>query len=255
MGVSADELRKIYRSAFSRYEPDREVPDTNVRYYPYVNVNHTIRVREGKVFVRVSILFREAPKTVHAALADILVGKLLGRRVPRRSESAYREFVSDPEFREVAVEHKRSRGRKITVSPQGNAYDLERIFERLNRDYFGGDLHQPSLGWSSKKTFRRLGHYDEVHDTIVISRSLDSVSIPAFVVEYVVYHEMLHVKHPTIHRNGRRYSHTAAFRRDEQRYDYFEEAEDWIERNAADLKQIAYGKKPAGRKRYWGLFD
>ncbi|MDQ3322905.1 MAG: M48 family peptidase, partial [Acidobacteriota bacterium] len=84
-----------------------------------------------------------------------------------------------------------------------------------------------------------LGHHDAAHETIVVSRSLDGGKVPKYVVEFVVYHEMLHIFHPTVHRSGRRYNHTPAFRRDERQFAYFEEAENWIERNVKNLKRQA----------------
>lgn len=254
MAFSTEKLVEIYEKAFRAFEPERAVPDVAVSFYPYVNVNHTIRVRNGKVLVRVATLLQDAPARVHEALAVILVAKLLRHRVPPRANAIYRDFISDPDFRREALDHKKEKGRKVLTGPRGEAYDLEEIFDTLNSDYFGGTMKRPSLSWSGKRTFRRLGHYDEAHNAIVISRSLDSKRIPAFVVEYVVYHEMLHILHPPVHVNGRRYSHTAKFREDELKYDYFDEAESWIERNFDELKRFA-GKKAGRKKRYWGLFD
>jgi hypothetical protein len=64
----------------------------------------------------------------------------------------------------------------------------------------------------------------------VISRSLDQANAPELLVEYVLYHEMLHMKHRPRVINGRRVYHTAAFRADERRYTRFEEAMDELER-------------------------
>ena len=57
-----------------------------------------------------------------------------------------------------------------------------------------------------------------------------------------LFHEMLHIAHPTQHINGRRYNHTAAFKRDERKFAYYEEAERWIERNVRRLKKEAKRK-------------
>ncbi len=116
---------------------------------------------------------------------------------------------------------------------------MDEMFERLNQDYFSNRLKKPVLSWSARNTFRRLGHYDAVHETIIISKSLDNKKVPKYVAEFVVFHEMLHIFHPTQHRDGRRYNHTPAFRRDEEKFAYFEEAENWIERNAKFLKRSA----------------
>ena len=48
-----------------------------------------------------------------------------------------------------------------------------------------------------------LGHYDPPHNAIVISRILDRPGTPRLAVEYVMYHEMLHLNHPAEHREAR----------------------------------------------------
>jgi hypothetical protein len=50
---------------------------------------------------------------------------------------------------------------------------------------------------------------------------------------------MLHIKHPQVFKNGRRYVHTAAFRKDERDFELYEAAEAWIEENARKLKRFA----------------
>jgi len=129
----------------------------------------------------------------------------------------------------------------VTTS-KGAVYDLDELFAVLNERYFRNTLPKPVLTWSAKKTYRILGHHDATHETVAISRSLDSADVPRYVVEYVVFHEMLHIAHPTKHVNGRRYNHTAAFKRDEEKFAYFDEAERWIERNVRRLKKEAKKK-------------
>ena len=71
-----------------------------------------------------------------------------------------------------------------------------------------------------------------MHDHITISKTLDSLDVPEWFVEYILYHEMLHIKHPARLINGRRYYHTTAFRVDERRFPYNQEAQQWLERIA-----------------------
>jgi hypothetical protein len=56
--------------------------------------------------------------------------------------------------------------------------------------------------------------------------------VPEFLVEFVLYHEMLHMKHQPRLVNGRRVYHTAAFRADEKRFARYEQALEWIDRLA-----------------------
>ena len=232
-------IKGFYEEAFRSIGRVNEIPGIEVRFYPYVGINHTIRVRRGRVFVRISEICREMPPTGHQALAFILVAKLLRKRVSPKARDIYSSYIKTTEIREKATENKRARGRKVISSGKGEVYDLVEIFDRLNRVYFQRLLPQPVLTWSARKTYRILGHHDSTHQTIVISKSLDSTKVPEYVVEYVVFHEMLHIHHPTQHRDGRRYNHTPAFRRDERKFVYFEQAERWIERNVRKLKKNA----------------
>lgn len=231
-----------YREAFTALDKRRKAPEVDVRFYPYIGINHTIRVRDGQVFVRIAEVCRDMPPLGHQALAYILVAKLLGKRVPKQAREIYSSFVKTAEMREQVTENKRSRGRKVISTDKGEVYDLSAIFNELNRVYFKRSVPKPTLTWSARKTYRILGHHDATHDTIVVSRSLDSPDVPRYVVEYIVFHEMLHIYHPTVHHNGRRYNHTPAFRRDEEKFAYFEEAEKWIERNVRKLKRNAKKK-------------
>jgi hypothetical protein len=119
---------------------------------------------------------------------------------------------------------RQKRGRKVLTGSVGRTYNLDKLFARLNRRYFANELAKPTLSWSVRRTKRILGHHDYVHGTIVISRSLDHASIPDFLVEYVLYHEMLHMKHHPRVVNGRRVYHTAAFRADERRFEHYDQA-------------------------------
>ena len=223
-------LGVLFVDAFRQLEPNRPTPETEVRFYPYAGLNHTIRLRGGRVYVRVSDIFRDAPMSVHRALAFILVAKLLRKRTPEVHERVYRDYAFSPEVLRASDLARRQRGRKVVSSAQGRVYDLGRMFQRLNQRYFDGRIERPTLTWSQRRTRTILGHHDGVHDTIVISKTLDSADVPEWFVEYILYHEMLHIKHPARVINGRRYYHTKAFRSEEQRFPRYAEAQQWLER-------------------------
>jgi hypothetical protein len=239
MTENLDEIKKFYEEAFQIFDAKRKLPAIEISFYPYVGINHTIRVRGGAVLVRLAELCREMPLAGHKALAFILVAKLLRKKVPPRAREVYSGFIKTPEVREKALVNKKTRGRKIVTSALGDVYDLDGIFDELNLKYFRNSLPKPVLSWSARKTYRILGHHDAAHETVIVSKSLDDKKVPRYVVEYVVFHEMLHIFHPTEHRHGRRFSHTPAFRRNERKFRYFEEAEGWIERNVKQLKRKA----------------
>jgi hypothetical protein len=237
MTENLSEIKNFYEEAFQAFDAKRQIPEIEVRFYPYIGINHTIRVREGRVFVRLAEICQTMPLNGQKALAYILVAKLLRKKVPPKAREVYSDFIKTREIRAKATENKKTRGRKIITSAAGEFYDLDEIFDALNRIYFKNSLPKPVLSWSSRKTYRILGHHDSTHETVIVSRSLDDKKVPQFVVEYVVFHEMLHIFHPTEHRNGRRYNHTPAFRRNERKFLYFEAAESWIAQNVKHLKR------------------
>ena len=150
--------------------PKRPVPDVDVRYYPYAG-SITLSVPLGRVYVRLSDIFKTAPLGVHRALAFILVAKLLRRRAPVFYEKVYRDYACTPETLRASDLARRHRGRKMISSAQGRYYDLSRMFARLNRRYFDGQIEEPTLTWSQRRTRTILGHHDGVHETIVISKT------------------------------------------------------------------------------------
>ena len=242
MSDQLEQIKYFYEEAFQIYDGKRPIPDIEVRFYPYIGINHTIRVRDGKIFVRIAEICRAMPPNAQKALAYILVAKLLRKKVSPEAREIYSNFIKTQEIRALATENKRARGRKIISSANGDFYNLDEMFVRLNGNYFQDKLPKPVLSWSARKTYRILGHHDSTHKTVIISKSLDDKKVPKYVVEYVLFHEMLHIFHPTEHRGGRRFNHTPQFRRNERKYAYFEEAENWIERNVKNLKRNAKRK-------------
>ncbi len=227
-------LKKVFCDAFrqldrggKQFQPD--VAGIEVKFYPYAGLHHTIRVRAGRIFVRLSDLFQTAPPEVIRALAFLLVARLLSRKAPRDQERIYRSYAFSPQLLRASDIARRQRGRKVISSANGEIYDLERIFAKLNRRYFAGEIEKPVLTWSRRRARSILGHHDAAHDTITISKILDSREVPEWFVEYIVFHEMLHIKHPARIVNGRRYYHTNAFRAEEQSFPRYQHAQEWLD--------------------------
>ena len=199
-------------------------------FYPYSGLTSTIRSRDSKILVRLSDLLQDAPEEVLRSVVSMLVCKLLGLKVSARDRSCYRDFVNRPAFRDLARRTRAARGGKRLTSPAGRVFDLRRLFAELNDTYFCNQCSVQHLSWSSKPTRKTLGHYDESHDTIVLSRSLDDKRVPAFVVEYVLYHEMLHAFLGDEATKSGRSIHHKRFRAAEQSYPRYREAKSFIQR-------------------------
>lgn len=222
-------LQGIFAEVFQRTAKRNISVEISVSFYPFAGLNHTIRLRNQKLHVRVSDLIQEAPMPVFFALAQILVGKLLKRRPNEEAENLYQQYIYQPEIMQASERARQLRGRKYLRGAQGKNYDLEQIFTKLNYAYFNNQLPIPKLSWSQRPNKRILGHHDAVHEVIVISCSLDRKYVPDYVIEYVMYHEMLHIKHPTLVVNGKRRYHTTTFRAEEKQFMDYAPAVKWLE--------------------------
>ena len=128
MANDLSQIKSLYETAFDTLNEHKPVPEIKVRFYPYIGINHTIRVRNGKVYVRITELCRNATLEIHESLAFILVGKLLKKRVLPQISNLYREYIKTDEMRSKAIENKRAKGRKVITTSKGETYDLNKIF-------------------------------------------------------------------------------------------------------------------------------
>jgi hypothetical protein len=196
----------------------------HIRFYPFVSINNTIRLRQSELYIRLSDLLEGAPEPVLHAIAHILLAKLYRRPVDRGQSGRYRRYVASHDLSAKARLMRQMRGRKHILSARGHHYHLEEIFDDLNHRFFHGLMGRPQLTWSRDHARNRLGHYDPAHNAIVVSRIFDDPRIPRYVVEYILYHEMLHLKHPVKLRGGRRCVHSGEFVAEEKNFPELEKA-------------------------------
>ncbi len=221
-------LAEVFAAEYRALRPRAPMPDFDVRFYRFTSVNTTIRLREGRALVRLSDVLEGAPPSVLAAIAHILLAKLYRKSIAPAHAHRYRQYLGSAAVLERAEQLRRSRGRKRISSAQGHFYNLEAIFADLNQRFFDGLLGQPVLTWSTQRARRLLGHYDAAHNTIVVSRVFDTAQTPRFAIEYLLYHEMLHLKHPVRMRGGRRCVHSREFQQDEKKFPALEEAKAFL---------------------------
>ena len=199
----------------------------------------SFRRRQDGVHLRVHHLFLGAPDPVAGAIADFAAPRGGARRgAGRRLDEwirARRSQIGPPRL-----------GR---LSPSGSVHDLQAIFDRLNAEEFGGTI-TARIGWGrlSRPRGRRsikMGIY--LHDAraIRIHPALDRTEVPQFVVEAVVFHEMLHQAIPAVEVGGRRIVHGREFRRREAAFRGHESAKSWERDNLRLL--LAAGNRRRAR--------
>jgi hypothetical protein len=227
--VAADFV-PIFQEEYRALRPRAPMPPIAVRFRRFTSLNTTIRLREGELHVSLSDLLEGAPEAVVRAIAHILLAKIYKKPIDAMQNLRYKRFASSAAVTRQTELIRSARGNKRFFGPEGRYYHLEEVFDALNLRFFGGLLGRPELTWSEGMAKRSLGHYDAAHNTIVVSRVFDRPSSPRYAVEYLLYHEMLHLKHPVRMRGLRRCVHSREFKADEACFPQLNEALAFIRR-------------------------
>src|SRR5438552_2688395 len=129
------------------------MPEFAIQFFAFANVNNTIRLRDGKLLVRLSDLLEGAPESVLRAIAHILLAKMYRKPIERVHATRYRRHVSSREIAAKAHLVRQMRGRKRIESARGRVYDLEAIFETLFNDpvpqFLNESIAKPRFLWNT----------------------------------------------------------------------------------------------------------
>jgi hypothetical protein len=223
-------LAALFSRVYRELRPRAPLPEFHVSFYHFTNINNTIRLRDGKIFARLSDLLEGAPESVLESIVHILLAKLYRKPIDNTHTVRYRRYVSSHDLSRKAHLIRQMRGRKKIVPAKGHIYDLDEVFESLNQRFFFGLLGRPQMTWSSNHSRQSLGHYDPAHNAIVVSRIFDHPRVPRYAIEYLVYHEMLHLRHPVKLRGSRRCVHSREFLAEEKLFPDLEKALAFIKR-------------------------
>ena len=184
---------EIYARVFRELKPRTAAPEIRVEFCRFANADSFIRFKDGWLEIRISDLLAGAPSPVLEALAHILLGKLYRKPIARIYAHRYRLYLNRRDVRRQAHLVKQIRGRKFISGPKGE-------------------------------------HFDPSHNAIIISRIFDRKAAPALALEYVMYHEMLHLRFPVDHTGARRRVHTKEFREAEKKFPQLKDAKELLKR-------------------------
>ncbi|HEU5411384.1 MAG TPA: SprT-like domain-containing protein [Candidatus Acidoferrales bacterium] len=220
----------LFQRMYTRLDCDGRPPHFIVDFYPYANLAHSIRLRRDTAYVRLSDLLQNAPLEVLEAAAAILLSRLYRRRLPSEISEMYRKYAQARSTRRKLHTLRQTRARRKMRPPQGRVHNLEPLFETLNRRYFSGELPKSKIGWSTHRWRSQLGIFDPALDQIIINSALDRPQVPEYAVAYVLFHEMLHRKHPIKLARCRLEAHSREFRLEEKQFSDYNRAMKFLKR-------------------------
>ena len=221
-------IRVSLGKAFASVGRELGEPEILATFYPYSELKHTWkRGREG-ISLKISDYLSDAPETVLESLSWYLLCRAVGRKCPQGKADRYLAYARSRELWEPKKELYLSRSRNLSFEPRGTARDLRGVFDYVNSFYFASRLQDPILAWAAESPRRRLGFYFQPLNLLAANRALDSDAVPRYVLEFVVFHELLHHVSAGNGRAARRVHHTLEFKKQEKTFSHYDDAERWL---------------------------
>ncbi|MFH1506715.1 MAG: hypothetical protein ABIE94_07080 [archaeon] len=188
--------------AFKELFPDKEDSRDYILKYSakFGDYNGNIRYNSQKVEFRLSKKWKNISPEIQIGLIQSLILKMLKKKKNTTNIDLYNKFIKNM-----------TRYAKVTKSDP----ELDQSFNRVNDKYFYGMIDKPNLKWGSHSR-AKLGSYEYGSDTITISQIIREEEL---LLDYVMYHEILHKKHKFYTKDGRSYHHTSAFRKEEKAFE------------------------------------
>ena len=207
----------------------KKIKGIQIIFYPYREVQANMYFKDGILKIKLAKVLQDMPEDLHQILALILVGKLEKKPYPTAEEKRFDEYARSDFIQNRLFEQNKLRPqRKRHYGTQGKRYNLHEVFDRVNQEYFQGKLARPVLSWTQTASRRRMGYVDGEKQRIYISRTLDRPSAPRYAIDFVMFHEILHLLIPSEKKGRRIFHHTKAFREAEKRFKKYQKARKWL---------------------------
>lgn len=214
---------KLVEQAFIELFPKKDLENYRFKikytdkFKPY---NANVRYTKSSLQFNLSKKWRKISKEIQIGLVQGLMLRIFKEKKTTTNIDLYNSFMKNLH---------------ISIPKINNDPILEKSFDKVNEKYFFGLVEKPNLTWHD--SIRRLGSYEYGTDTI----SMSKVLVPdKSLLDYVMYHEMLHKKHKFHCKSGRTHHHTKEFREMEREFDNSKEMEERI-------KSLV---RPKARKRF-----
>lgn len=179
------------------------------KFRPY---NANVRLRHNHIQFNLSKKWTTVSREIQIGLVQELLLKIFRKRL--------RPKVTNT----TSIEMYNIFMQKIHFAAPKTKFDpiLEESFDRVNKKYFNELIEKTNLVWGTNSV-AKLGSYEYGSDTITISKTLETA--PIEMLDYIMYHEMLHKKHKFYKKNQRSFHHTTKFKKDEQAFENSESLE------------------------------
>jgi predicted SprT family Zn-dependent metalloprotease len=193
----------IVTEAFKGLYPDRELNrEVSIKYSrKFKPFNSNVKYSHSYICFHLSKDWKTVSREIQIGLIQSLLAKIFKGMPNTGYRDMYESFIKNL-----------SKYSPVTKSDP----ILEQSFNRVNIKYFNGMMECPNLIWGTPST-RKLGSYYYHTNTITISTLFKTTSIE--LLDYIMYHELLHKKLKFYSKSGRSYHHTNEFKKAESLFE------------------------------------
>ncbi|MAG91106.1 hypothetical protein CMO83_00350 [Candidatus Woesearchaeota archaeon] len=195
-------MSSLIKEAFQQLYPDKPLKyDVSLKYSrKFKAYNANARLYGNNLTFHLSKDWKKISKDIQIGLIQELMTKILKDKKKSMNIELYNLFMKNVH---------------LAIPKTKTDEILEQSFDRVNDAYFYGMLDIPNLEWGSDST-SKLGSYEYGTDTIIISTIFKNAQQE--LLDYVMYHEMLHKKFKFQNKNGRSLHHSPEFKRMEAKF-------------------------------------
>lgn len=169
---------EIGESEFSKF--------SRIKYVRYVSgKQHSFKISD---------YLAKAPDNVLMAYLETAITNII--RKNKNYPKDVMDWLLSDEFLTSCRPIRLQRSKNISCSTRGNVRDLGDSLDRLMEMGLvkESDLDGAYYTWTARPNYRKVGECDLLFRTVTISCALDSEDVPEKVLDYVVYHETVHLR-------------------------------------------------------------
>jgi len=221
----------LIQQSYERLFPNKEFSyQTEMEYNRRLgDFNANISLQRNKIKVNLNLQWKDIDNEIKIGLIQHLLLRIFKKKVNTQNIELYNNFIRNIDI--------------LTPKTKSDPI-LEKSFQRINERFFFKQIEQPNLTWGTDSK-RKLASYNFHNDTVTVSTIFADVRDE--ILDYLMYHELLHKYHKFKHKNGRSSFHSSAFKRDEALFPNYMQ----LEKEITGIIRLKKGKK----QRFWRFFS
>lgn len=225
----------LIQQSFQQLFPDKNLAYRSVLKYnrKLGDFNASLRLQDNLLQINLNYKWKDIDPEIRIGLIQHLLLKLFTKRYRIKPKNTFNIELYSTFIKKIPLMAEKTQTHPL----------LESSFHRVNHQFFGSLLDQPNLKWGAVSR-TKLAHYNFHNDTVAVSAVFRNS--PGYVLDYLIYHELLHKKQQFYTKNNRSYFHTKKFRQAEDLFPDKSRIEKEIRRIIEDSKR---------KSRFFSLFS